>query len=265
MNRSLLLGAALLASTAGAYAADLPYPTKAPAAAIAVIPPFSWTGFYIGGNAGYSWGESKATDVLFYDSTGGVYTPAPGFYSGNDVKFGGMDGWIAGGQLGYNYQFENNWVVGVEADFQWTGAEDSVDFYATASGPYYQAKADLEWFGTVRARLGYAFDRLLVYGTGGFAYGKVKTNVSVSGLDGGVPDPFTTTSGSDDTIGTGWTVGGGLEYALTDNWILRAEYLYVDLGKSSNTTYLAGTPGSYISSETDLTSNIVRAAISYKF
>ncbi|RTM00049.1 porin family protein [Ancylobacter aquaticus] len=266
MNRSLLLGAAALFVTGTAsLAADMPYPVKAEPVAV-FVPAFSWTGLYLGGNAGYAWGESKATDVLFFDSTGGVYTPAPGLYAGNDVNFGNMDGWVAGGQIGYNYQFENNVVVGVEADFQWTGAEESIAFYATPGGPYYQTSAELEWFGTVRARLGYAFDRLLVYGTGGFAYGKVSSSTTVMGLTGGgAPDFTTAASGSHDNINTGWTVGGGLEYAITDNWILRGEYLYVDLGESNVTSYLAGTSGSFVSAKADLTSNIVRAAISYKF
>ncbi|WP_428030467.1 outer membrane protein [Ancylobacter sp.] len=265
MNRSLLLGAAaLIISGSASLAADMPYPVKAQATQV-FVPAFSWTGFYLGGNAGYSWGDSKATDVLFFDSTGGVFTPG-GLYSGNDVKFGELDGWVAGGQIGYNYQFENNVVVGVEADFQWTGAEQGLAFYATPGGPYYQTKAELEWFGTVRARLGYAFDRLLVYGTGGFAYGKVNNSTTVMGLTGGgAPDFSTAANGSFDNVSTGWTVGGGLEYALTDNWILRGEYLYVDLGSTDVTTYLSGTPGSFISSKADLTSNIVRAAVSYKF
>lgn len=265
MNRSLLLGAAaLLATGTASFAADLPYPVKAEPVQV-FVPAFSWTGFYLGGNAGYAWGESKATDVLFFDSIGGVYTPG-GLYAGNDVKLGNMDGWVAGGQIGYNYQFTNNVVVGIEADFQWTGAEDSRSFYATVDGPYYQTNAELEWFGTVRARLGYAFDRLLVYGTGGFAYGKVSGSTTVMGLNGaGAPDFTTAASGSYDKVNTGWTLGAGLEYAITDNWILRGEYLYVDLGDTNVTSYLAGAPGSYVSAKADLTTNIVRAAISYKF
>lgn len=265
MNRSLLLGAAaLLATGTASFAADLPYPVKAEPVQV-FVPAFSWTGFYLGGNAGYAWGESKATNVLFFDSTGGVYTPG-GLYAGNDLNYGNMDGWVAGGQIGYNYQFSNNVVVGLEADFQWTGAEDSLSFYATPGGPYYQTSADLEWFGTVRARLGYAFDRLLVYGTGGFAYGKVSSSTTVMGLNGaGAPDITTAATGSHDNVNTGWTLGAGLEYAITDNWILRGEYLYVDLGDTNVTSYLAGAPGSYVSAKADLTTNIVRAAISYKF
>ena len=265
MNRSLLLGAAaVLATGTVSLAADMPYPVKAPVAQV-YVPAFSWTGLYLGGNAGYAWGESKATDVLFFDSTGGVYTPG-GLYAGNDVNFGNVDGWIAGGQIGYNYQFTNNVVVGVEADFQWTGAKENLAFYATVDGPYYQTNAELEWLGTVRARLGYAFDRLLVYGTGGFAYGKVSSSTTVMGLTGGgAPDISTATTGSHDNVNTGWTIGGGLEYALTDNWIIRGEYLYVDLGEANVTSYLAGTPGSFVSAKADMTSNIVRAAISYKF
>ena len=242
MNRSLLLGAAaLLATGTASFAADLPYPVKAEPVQV-FVPAFSWTGFYLGGNAGYAWGDSKATDVLFFDSIGGVYTPG-GLYAGNDVKFGNMDGWVAGGQIGYNYQFTNNVVVGIEADFQWTGAEDSRSFYATVDGPYYQTSAELEWFGTVRARLGYAFDRLLVYGTGGFAYGQ------------GSADYFGLTSSSTQT---GWTLGLGAEVGFDRNWSAKLEYLYVDLGSATFPTVVGPV-------STGLDANILRAGVNYRF
>ena len=263
MKRSLLIGAAaLLATTAGTYAADMPYPTKAPDM-VAMAPAFSWTGLYLGGNAGYGWGTTDSDNNALFDA-GPDYTLGVGLYPGANQSMD-LNGWVAGGQIGYNYQLENNWVVGVEADFQWTGAENDSDLLASVNGPYFQNSGELEWFGTVRARLGYAMDRLLVYGTGGFAYGKVSASSTVAAAPGGIPLWETATSGSDDSVLTGWTVGGGLEYALTDNWILRGEYLYVDLGSSSLTLPLAGTGGSYINTDASVTQNIVRAAISYKF
>ncbi|QTL02308.1 porin family protein [Aquabacter sp. L1I39] len=189
--KSVLVSGALLGAmvAAPAMAADLAkpqsYPVKAQVAAPA--PVFSWTGFYIGANAGYAWGSGKgAADY---------YGVSP-------------DGWFGGGQVGYNYQFQNNMLVGVEADLQ--GSD--------ISGSANNVNSKLDYFGTVRARLGYAYDRFLPYVTGGLAYGKNTIN------DFGY---------SDSNTHVGWTVGGGLEYAITNNWTARAEYLYVDLGKKT--------------------------------
>lgn len=261
MIRPILAGAlSLLLSTAtGAYAADLSYPVKA---APVIVPVFSWTGFYVGGNVGYSWADIDNTDNVFYTGpdgspfTGNLVGPFPGPDSSASA-----DSWIAGGQVGYNFQFSNNWVVGIEADFQWTGIDTSDAVLGSVDGPLYESTGSLDWFGTVRARLGYGFDRLLVYGTGGFAYGKVKGDVDVSSVVG--PPLFA--SGSDDAVLTGWTVGGGVEYALTDNWILRGEYLYVDLGDKTLNMQLDGLSGDVVGAKVGLTQNVLRAGVSYKF
>lgn len=189
--KSVLVSGALLGAmvAAPAMAADLAKPQSYPVKAQVAAPPpvFSWTGFYIGANAGYAWGSGKgAADY---------YGVSP-------------DGWFGGGQVGYNYQFQNNMLVGVEADLQGS------DISGNANG----VNSKLDYFGTVRARLGYAYDRFLPYVTGGLAYGKNTIN------DFGY---------SDSNTHVGWTVGGGLEYAITNNWTARAEYLYVDLGKKT--------------------------------
>ncbi|WP_029004564.1 outer membrane protein [Azorhizobium doebereinerae] len=224
MKRILLASALALAVAAPASAADLAtrYPVKA--AVVPVAPVFSWTGFYIGGNVGYGGGS--------YDYTFGSATAS------SDAS-----GFIAGGQLGYNYQFANNVVLGVETDIQWSGIQGDMNVNGTS------LKTSLDYFGTVRARVGYAFDRILPYVTGGFAYGKSKTSVETASL-----------TGDDSSTGTGWTLGGGLEYAITNNWTFKTEYLYVDLG--SNDYAISGTSSSL---SVDNKYHTVKAGLNYKF
>jgi outer membrane immunogenic protein len=172
----------------------------APAAAAA---PMSWTGFYIGANAGYGWG------------TAGSYSPG---------------GFLGGLQAGYNWQFTGSaFVAGLETDFAWTGMNE---------GPY-----SVSYIGTVRARLGFAFDRFLAYGTAGLAYGAGQ--YEIAGL-------------SNDQTHTGWTLGVGGEFALDRNWSARAEYLYVDLGSS---TYNSLTGPASLGFD----GNIIRGGVNYRF
>ncbi|MEP9378284.1 outer membrane protein [Aquabacter sp. CN5-332] len=210
MKSVLLAGIALGALVSGpVLAADLARAPVAPVKAPVVAPPaFSWTGFYIGANTGYSWGSGK-------DAIDGV---DPG-------------GWLAGGQVGYNYQFQNNVLVGLEADIQ------GGDINGNANG----LDSKLDYFGTVRARLGYAFDRVLPYVTGGLAYGR--NTITEYGID------------SSNTH-VGWAAGAGLEYALTNNWTARAEYLYMDLGSK---TY------DNIGADAGITSSTARLGVNYKF
>ncbi|GGF56250.1 outer-membrane immunogenic protein [Azorhizobium oxalatiphilum] len=231
MKRILL--AALLATAAGApaMAADLAarYPVKAVVAP--VVPVFSWTGFYVGGNLGYGGGTN---DYAF----GTPLTSVTG--SAN------AGGFVGGGQIGYNYQFANNVVLGLETDIQWTGIENNV------SAASLNVSTSLDYFGTVRARLGYAIDRFLPYVTGGLAYGKTKTSANLAYITN---DIF---SGS--STNTGWTVGGGVEYAVTGNWTFKTEYLYVDLG-SNDYTSLTTTDAMSV----DNAYHVVRAGLNYKF
>ncbi|WP_029005647.1 outer membrane protein [Azorhizobium doebereinerae] len=203
-----VLASALLA--APAMAADLARaPTPAPAIVTAAPPAFSWTGFYIGANAGYAWGSG----------TGAA-----------DANGLNPDGWLGGGQVGYNYQFQNNMLVGLEADVQ--GSDIGSSNGALSS--------KLDYFGTVRARLGYAFDRVLPYVTGGFAWGNNK--ISTPGI-------------SESNTLTGWTAGAGVEYALTNNWTARAEYLYTDLGKGNYNAI----------GEAGVNASTARLGVNYKF
>lgn len=185
---------AFVASAATANAADLArrstMPTKAPAY---LAPVFTWTGFYLGLNAGYGWGIANASGPVF-GSTGDF-----------NVK-----GAMIGGTIGYNLQ-TGPWVWGLEGDVDFSDMKGGIGCPGCG--------VDNRWFATARGRIGYAMGRVLPYLTGGAAFGDIRIN-----------DPVL--SGSSDTK-VGWTVGAGVEYAFLPNWSAKAEYLYADLGSTS--------------------------------
>ncbi|MFD1701695.1 outer membrane protein [Methylopila henanensis] len=184
MTRKILLGAAaaVALSATGAFAADLPAYEPAPAIA-APVPSFTWSGPYIGVQAGYAFGDTNISGIK-------------------------PEGFIVGGYAGYNVQLDNSPVVfGIETDFNYSDVDDK------RGG----VRAQGDWTGATRARVGYAFDRFLAYAAGGVAY--ADREVRVRGI------------GSDSKTAVGWTVGGGVEYAATDNVAVRAEYRYTDFGK----------------------------------
>lgn len=206
MKTAISIALALtIAGTAAASAADLaarPY-TKAP-----IAPPvFTWTGFYVGVNAGI--GGDK-TDYGF-----GIAGFPLG--SANLTSFGAF----GGGQIGYNWQFAGNWVAGVEADIQASGLKSELN--TSVLGTSFSTGTEMNYFGTVRGRIGYAFDRVLVYGTGGYAYGSEDTRLTAT--------PGFAFSRSADL--SGWTAGGGVEYAMTSNLSLKTEYLYLAFDRNN--------------------------------
>lgn len=211
--RKILLtaAAALLVGTVSASAADLaarPY-TKAPI----VTPVFTWTGLYVGVNAGIGGDKVDYPFSVF----GGAFGGNLGLTS-----FGGF----GGGQIGYNWQFGGNWVAGIEADIQGGSIKSQL---TAAAGPLnLSTGTDIKYFGTVRGRLGYAFDRVLVYGTGGYAYGSEDTTLIAS--------PIVNFKQSNDL--SGWTAGGGVEWAYNNNVSLKTEYLYLNFDR--NNVFSAG-------------------------
>jgi outer membrane immunogenic protein len=270
---------ALGLGTIAANAADLRPVYKAP---VPVAPVWSWTGFYVGGNAGYSWGRSE-TDVGYYNTTTGLPIVAPaGSITSADFN---MDGWVAGVQAGYNWQ-TGNWVLGVEADFQWTGQDGGADFRCASvtlggaclpgltflppgvTGTSLALSQSLEWFGTFRGRLGYTVaPTVLLYVTGGLAYGEIETSGTLTGASlNGLP---TVASFSNSTTKTGWTVGAGVEARIVGNWTGKLEYLYVDLGSvSGSVSGLTAVPLPFAVGATytsDITDHILRAGVNYKF
>ncbi|MCK1577689.1 porin family protein [Bradyrhizobium sp. 183] len=264
----------------GALAADLaarPY-VKAP---VMVDPVWSWTGFYVGASGGYSWGRSR-TDVSYFNSaTGAAIAPPVG--SITNASFD-MNGGIAGGQAGYNWQ-SANWVYGIEGDLQWSGEKGSAGFNCAPTGPaggaclpgltFLPAGAaagtsltidqHLQWFGTVRGRVGIlATPKVLFYGTGGLAFGEIKTTGTMSGF---TPAGVAVGSvGSNSTTRAGWTAGVGVEGKLTQNWSAKLEYLYMDLRRFGSGPFTLA-PLSAISTNVSsrFTDHILRAGINYQF
>jgi outer membrane immunogenic protein len=209
VRKSLLTSASIgaLALATGAQAADLgarPL-TKAPPAPLPA--PWTWTGFYVGGNIGGAEAHSSITND--------PATSFPWLVGDTSANRGGV---IGGLQAGFNYQITNV-VAGVEADIDWASLNSSVVAPSRAvGGDTYNTKIDT--VATVRGRLGIAFDRLLLYGTGGWAFAKVKDQLVDTVF------PFTATPSSSVN---GWTAGGGIEYAFADHWTAKAEYLRIGL------------------------------------
>jgi outer membrane immunogenic protein len=264
--RVILGSVAALAMISSASAADLPI-KAAPAPVMA--PVWNWTGFYIGINGGYSWGRSSR-DLNFFNPLNGVII-ATGTGGGRD-----MNGGLFGGQIGYNWQ-ASNWVFGVETDAQWTGQKGSTTVLCPVVGCFPTAVPagtgvaatltdKLEWFGTFRGRLGVTVTpSVLLYATGGAAYGSLKTDLGLSGFTAaGVP---VVAGGSTSSTKFGWTVGAGIEAMFSPNWSAKIEYLYMDLGSISNSVVLptaGGFPlGANVTSR--VTDNIIRAGINYHF
>jgi len=239
-----LAGIALVAPLGTALAADLRVPVKAPVMAPVAV--YNWTGFYAGVNVGYSWGRETADIVgaaTTTTRTRDFRTAGPTLIGDTTVvtgpvAFGGtgstnVDGFIGGGQIGYNWQFDRSWLFGLEADLQGSGEKGGFAVCAGVVGCSVAGTADyrLNWFGTVRGRLGVlASDRVLLYVTGGLAYGEVESSYALGFLG------FPTSGFGSKQVKVGYTVGGGIEGALWGNWTAKAEYLFMDLG-----TYGGGT------------------------
>lgn len=277
----------------------------ATAPAAAAEAPAGWTGFYAGLNAGYGWGTSTAADTaaipLIDNMAGDSYwlTPA-GFTAAANTGSASVSpsGFVGGAQVGYNVQWGQNIVAGLEADLQGAGIRGSgsyaglAQFGPDASGLIDTAAgggtvtASIDWLGTVRARAGYLLTPgLLVYATGGLAYGGVSASTAnaVSFVDD-MPFIFPTFGGTGDVSKTraGWTLGGGGEWLLAARWSLKAEALYYDLGTQSvtsspvgavdpdGTSLSTGVPGAALFANSPVTrvsydGVIVRAGINYRF
>jgi outer membrane immunogenic protein len=228
MKRHALMVCSVFFATAtatAALAADLP--RKAPI----YSPSYSgvnWTGAYAGINGGYGWGNASISDPSF-------------------TTFGARaTGWLGGGTLGYNMQ-TGSWVWGVEGDVDYSTIKATNTTDCKTSGCEFRNS----WLGTGRGRIGYAFDRFLVYGTGGAAFGDMKfTRPSGGGSN----------TKSESTTKLGWTVGGGVEYALMGAWSVKAEYLYVDLGNFSCSPATCGS-----STTIKMPLNIARLGVNYRF
>jgi outer membrane immunogenic protein len=250
MRKWFIPGVLLLAGSASALAADLPLRRGAPA--FEELPLFTWTGLYAGVNAGYGFSEFKDRDIGL---PAGSVANSPATNGSLRVTGGSAneDGFIGGGQVGYNQQI-GSVVIGLEADAQYkdfgrrrsstgtyvfTGAPGAA--FSPPSATLRFRNVSSEYFGTVRGRLGYAFDQVLIYGTGGLAY---------------------------DSENIGWAAGGGVEYAFTSSLSAKIEGLYVSLGQDRGINAVYSGPAANILSLNDPNSGefaVVRAGLNYRF
>jgi len=239
MQRILIVGALALATAAPAFAADLPPPVappRAPAAFIPAPPPFSWTGFYVGLNAGGGFGTSSWT------------TPA------GAVSSFSTNGGLAGGQIGGNYQI-GQFVVGAEGDIDWQNVRGATAAGICAPAAIGGCAIASTWIATLRGRAGFAADRALFYVTGGGAFTNVKPSTGALPYGGGTE--------------AGWTAGGGVEYAFLDNWTAKVEYLYASFQNATCNSASCSVGNAVVPGLAPATvsfhENIVRAGVNYKF
>lgn len=276
--KKIVIGVAAITALMGTHAMAADMATKAPPAPPA--PVFSWTGYYIGGNIGYAWGDdptstSGTTAIGGFALTPGSTTIHP-------------DGGFSGIQSGYNWQIDPSWLVGFETDFQYGRIRGTANCLVTcnvALPPFFFTNYStfsvtdrINWFGTVRGRVGYVAGPALLYFTGGLAYGQVEREANLVGNNTLLFDTFT---GGYDNNSTkvGWTIGGGIEAKLSTwlpgwfgswtGWSAKAEYLYIDLGHVSDTfneTYITFPfPGATRTVTSDIRENIFRVGLNYQF
>ncbi|MGQ4272497.1 outer membrane protein [Terrihabitans sp. B22-R8] len=221
MIRNILLaGVATFAMVGAAAAADMPvYPAEAPAV-VDVPVANTWEGLYLGVHGGWNWGESNASGE-------------------GDIDFGDLEGFVIGGQVGYNWQV-NNIVFGLEFDGSYVDNDEDGEV-----GEVFFGGIEQNYLASARGRLGFGFDRFLVYGTGGAAF----TGLDFSGATG---------IDSDDANYFGWVAGAGVEFALTQNITLGVEYLHYDFGDESFDDAFDGL-------DIDLSNDVVRGRLNVKF
>jgi outer membrane immunogenic protein len=269
MRKLLFAGVTLALCVVGtANAADLPAESVYKGGPL-IVPVYDWTGFYLGISGGYSRGDASNT----YTMTG-----FPSFAGSTH-----MNGGVFGGQAGFNWQANRNFVVGIEADLQgtWQNGTDSPPAVPTtcSAGPILGCTAintigvdqKLRWFGTARARVGFLpWDHVMLFVTGGAAFGEVESNATIINTAtpnlGGVPFPPQSTfaSGTANNTRGGWTVGGGSEWVLSGPWTAKLEYLFVDLGTTSN-TFIGGGVVPTVVATSHVRDSIIRIGINYRF
>lgn len=232
---------------------------------------YSWTGFYIGANAGYAWGDSDVATRTNDAADGYFFSSSVSSINSNGSGSLKPRGFTGGGQIGYNFQ-TGNWVWGLETDFQ-SFRQDKTRTVGPITYPDFAPttytivqKVDTDWLYTLRPRLGWAANDWLIYATGGLAVTRLKTSFSFA-------DTFDAARATGTTSSTkaGWTVGGGAEVRVNSNWTVKGEYLFVDFNSeslSSNNLVTASDgpfPATVFKHSADLQSHIVRGGINYKF
>jgi outer membrane immunogenic protein len=244
-----------------------------------VDPPLTqnWSGFYVGANAGYSWGRSGTDLSLSNTATGALLASGSNSFD--------LDGAIAGLQIGYNHQ-NGNWIWGVEADWQWSGQKGDTSFtclntvcaagatafvIATAPNVTQTLNQNLEWFSTLRGRIGGTLTpTTFAYVTGGLAVGQVKSDGTLTSYVNAVPPAnILSTPFSSTTTTAGWVVGLGVETVVTERWTAKIEYLYMDLGHvdvaATSSVATVAPPQVSAAFRSHITDNILRVGVNYRF
>lgn len=245
-------------------------------------PVYGWTGFYAGVNVGGGWTDRTSVANAPNDAFAEFFFASQAVRpTGDSFKSSGV---LGGVQLGYNYQFDRNWVAGLETDFQFADISGSGStVLAPPAFVFSTASEQIKYFGTVRARLGYLpTEKLLIFATGGFAYAQINHSGGVTTGNNsaifftlgnqsilcGLGFPPGCFAGSQDRFTPGYTVGGGVEYALWQNWTVKGEYLFAQFKDTvtsvSATAPFAPVPTSYTANFTT-NLNIVRIGLNYKF
>jgi outer membrane immunogenic protein len=238
MKKFLLATAAIL-MTNSVYAADA-IVDEVPVAI--EVDGFSWSGFYAGIHGGYSWSDADFESPL-----------APGIAWENE---GDLDGFLVGLHTGINHQFDNNVVLGMELDIDYRDGDDSATFSILGTPtPGLTLDTELNWSASARLRAGYAMDRWLPYVTGGFAIADYDSTFLINGV------PFPAAGGDFSDTSVGYTIGGGAEYAFTDNLIFRGEYRYSNFGEEDNPFALNPVGGSTF----EIDSHDITFGVSVKF
>jgi outer membrane immunogenic protein len=262
MKKTLLLLALFSSAAGSALAADMP--VKAPV----VVAPFTWTGIYLGINAGY--GNNTSDGAAYCTNPAGVVS-GPGCWSSVPSGISASGGFV-GGQVGANYQV-GMFVFGVESDIQVAHINGAATLTESCcigfAGPsaVWTRSQNMDWFGTVRGRLGLAiWDRTLVYGTGGLMYGEEVVNSNMGPWLPGIPSPVNYQGQSSGTH-SGWVGGGGLEYAFTNSLSAKVEGLYYNLGSENVTAYALNVPTNHFTDTTSFTYKgaMVRLGANLKF
>ena len=258
-KRLAVAGVTLVALVGPSFAADMA--VRAPRV---YAPPFSWSSCYIGGNVGGAWSRSDFTTSL----DPGTHLTLPGNIAAVGAAGTGSatdTGIIGGGQIGCNWQ-SGVWVWGLEADFDGVSGRPTLTSGGTLStGDAFAIvnSTKANWLATVRPRVGYAVDRSLFYATGGVAFTHLSYTQSYSDT------LFAAVGGSSaSTTSTGWTVGGGWEYALTNRWTTKVEYLYTNFSSISATGgIVSATGGTNVlhGSSGDFAIQTLRAGLNYRF
>ena len=236
LKRFLLAGAVIAAGSTAVLAADVA-PEPAPA--------YDWTGFYMGLNAGAALNNS---DIDVDDGTGAFVGVLQDTIEGDQTAFTG------GAQMGYNWQMDSL-VLGLETDFNYLNVhtDDSTDLGGGNSAHF---EAEANWYGTATAKVGFAADNFLFYGDGGLAYGH-------SDADGKVTIGGTTYENDQSNVNWGWTVGAGMKWGIDPNWVLGAEYKYVNLGDGD--FEVRNAIGDEVRGDTTMAFSVIRATLDFKF